>query len=64
MISFSVLVSLLSIVEGQDLSQISCQICDETIDHVGNFIAGNPGLVPMFSKMISNLSSKLSNTAN
>ena len=46
MILVSVLaVSLLSIAHGQDLSQISCQICEETIDHVGNFLSGSPGLV-------------------
>ena len=47
MILISVLtVSLLSVTKGQDLSQISCQICEETIDHVGNFLSGAPGSVP------------------
>ena len=47
MILISVLtVSFLSITDAQDLSQISCQICEETIDHVGNFLSGAPGSVP------------------
>ena len=47
MILISVLtVSFLSITEAQDLRQISCQICEETIDHVGNFLGGAPGSVP------------------
>ena len=47
MILISVLtVSFLSVTKGQDLSQISCQLCEETIDHVGNFLGGAPGSVP------------------
>ena len=45
-------VSLLSVSRGQDLSQISCQICEETIDHVGNFLGGSQGQVLKVSKRL------------
>lgn len=44
---FVLTVSLFSVAEGQDLSQISCQVCEESIDHVGNFLGGNPGCYNM-----------------
>ena len=63
MIFISVLtLSLLSVTKGQDLSQISCQICEETIDHVGNFLGGSPGWVLKVSeslRLISYLKSKV-----
>ena len=46
-------VSLFSVTKGQDLSQISCQICEETIDHVGNFLGGSPGSVPKWVKPVN-----------
>lgn len=48
MILISILsASILSIAQGQEFSQISCQICEETIDHVGDFLSGNPGCYNM-----------------
>ena len=48
MVLISILsVSILSVAHGQEFSQISCQICEETIDHVGDFLDGNPGCYNM-----------------